>query len=29
MTGGTRLVPTEQGWLLGNELYGLFWGLAS
>lgn len=24
-----RLVPTEQGWLLGNELYGLFWGLAS
>ena len=24
-----RLVPTEQGWLLGNELYGLFWDLAS
>ncbi|MBY4797970.1 coproporphyrinogen III oxidase family protein [Collinsella sp. AGMB00827] len=25
-TGG--LIPTEQGWLLGNELYGLFWDLA-
>ena len=23
-----RLVPTEQGWLLGNELYGALWGLA-
>ncbi len=23
-----RLVPTERGWLMGNELYGLFWGLA-
>ena len=22
------LVPTEQGWLLGNRLYGLMWGLA-
>lgn len=22
------LVPTEAGWLLGNELYGLMWGLA-
>ena len=24
-----RLAPTERGWLLGNELYGLMWGLAS
>lgn len=24
-----RLVPTECGWLMGNELYGLMWGLAS
>lgn len=24
-----RLVPTEQGWLLGNDLYGLMWDLAS
>ena len=23
-----RLVPTERGWLMGNELYGLFWDLA-
>lgn len=23
-----RLVPTEEGWLLGNELYGLMWDLA-
>lgn len=23
-----RLVPTHEGWLLGNELFGLFWGLA-
>lgn len=23
-----RLVPTERGWLLGNELYGALWGLA-
>ena len=23
------LVPSEQGWLLGNRLYGLFWGLVS
>lgn len=22
-----RLVPTHDGWLLGNELYGLFWDL--
>ena len=22
------LVPTEQGWLLGNELYGALWGLS-
>lgn len=26
---GRRLVPTHDGWLLGNELYGLFWDLAS
>ena len=27
--GGVRcLAPTERGWLLGNELYGIFWGLA-
>lgn len=25
---GQRLVPTEQGWLLGNELYGALWDLA-
>ena len=25
---GRRLVPTDDGWLLGNELYGLFWDLA-
>lgn len=25
---GERLVPTGAGWLLGNELYGLFWDLA-
>ena len=24
-----RLAPTERGWLLGNELYGLMWDLAS
>ena len=24
-----RLVPTERGWLLGNELYGLMWDLAA
>ncbi|QOY61455.1 coproporphyrinogen-III oxidase family protein [Thermophilibacter immobilis] len=24
-----RLAPTERGWLMGNELYGLFWDLAS
>lgn len=23
-----RLVPTHEGWLLGNELFGLFWDLA-
>ncbi|MBM6775251.1 coproporphyrinogen-III oxidase family protein [Olsenella profusa] len=23
-----RLVPTQRGWLLGNELYGLMWDLA-
>lgn len=23
------LAPTERGWLLGNELYGAMWGLAS
>lgn len=26
---GGRLVPTERGWLLGNELYGLMWDLAA
>ena len=25
---GECLVPTGRGWLLGNELYGLLWGLA-
>lgn len=25
---GGRLAPTEQGWLLGNELYGPLWDLA-
>ena len=25
---GGRLVPTHEGWLLGNELYGELWGLA-
>ena len=24
-----RFTPTERGWLLGNELYGLMWDLAS
>ena len=24
-----RLAPTERGWLLGNELYGLMWDLAA
>ncbi|AEB06941.1 oxygen-independent coproporphyrinogen III oxidase [Coriobacterium glomerans PW2] len=24
-----RLVPTERGWLFGNELYGLMWDLAA
>ncbi len=28
-TGGARLMPTRRGWLLGNELYGLFWDLAA
>lgn len=27
--GRARFVPTERGWLLGNELYGLMWDLAS
>ena len=22
------LAPTRRGWLLGNELYGIMWGLA-
>ena len=26
--GATYLSPTQRGWLLGNELYGLFWDLA-
>lgn len=25
---GNRLVPTHDGWLLGNELYGALWALA-
>ena len=25
---GGRWVPTDQGWLLGNELYGRLWDLA-
>ena len=28
MTPDGHLVPTEQGWLLGNELYGALWDLA-
>ena len=24
-----RLVPTQRGWLLGNELFGRLWDLAS
>ncbi len=28
LRGRRRLVPTEQGWLLGNELFGLFWDCA-
>ena len=28
-TANGGLAPTEQGWLLGNELYGAFWDLAS
>lgn len=27
--GNGRLVPTHAGWLLGNELYGALWDLAS
>lgn len=26
---GDRLVPTQRGWLLGNEVYGAIWSLAS
>lgn len=26
--GRARLYPTQRGWLMGNELYGLMWGLA-
>ena len=26
---GARLAPTGRGWLIGNELYGLMWDLAS
>ena len=26
---GDRLIPTERGWLLGNEVYGAIWSLAS
>ena len=25
---GNRLVPTHDGWLLGNELFGTLWDLA-
>ena len=25
---GARLVPTHEGWLLGNELFGALWDLA-
>ena len=25
---GTRFVPTQRGWLLGNEVYGAIWSLA-
>lgn len=28
ITDSGALAPTEQGWLLGNELYGAFWDLA-
>lgn len=28
-TSDGHIVPTEQGWLLGNELYGLCWDLAT
>lgn len=28
VTDERRLVPTERGWLLGNELFELFWDLA-
>ena len=28
LTPEGRLIPTEQGWLLGNELYGALWDLA-
>lgn len=27
-TETSALVPTDRGWLMGNELYGLMWGLA-
>ena len=27
--GERRFAPTERGWLLGNELFGIFWELAS
>lgn len=27
-TRGSRLAPTQRGWLLGNELYERLWGLA-
>ena len=26
--GEGRLVPTERGWLMGNEIFGAIWGLA-
>ena len=29
LDGARHLAPTHDGWLLGNELYGLFWDLAA
>ncbi len=29
LDAGGAVVPTEKGWLLGNELYGMLWGLAT
>lgn len=27
-TADGSLVPTERGWLMGNEIFGAIWGLA-